>query len=131
MVGSVIYKDDREVLQPIIEKIANRDDIQLVIFGLSQEKLSDKLENFYKEDTGFWRNLKNIEWIKNVSIDKYIKTLDSLKLDLMIAPRKDNYFNRCKSNLKYLEASMLKIPFIGQSFSDGNSPYDKDLDGKN
>lgn len=131
MVGSVLYKDDREVLQPIIEKLANRDDIQLVIFGLTPEKLSEQLTEFYKEDRDFWLSLKNIEWIKNVPIDQYIKTLDSLKLDLMIAPRKDNYFNRCKSNLKYLEASMLKIPFIGQSFSDKNSPYDKDIDWTN
>ncbi len=131
LVGSVLYQDDREVLQPILEKISNNKDIQLVIFGMSKEKLTDKLENFYKSDLLFWRELKNLEWVSSVPIKYYIKTLHSLNLDFMIAPRKDNYFNRCKSNLKYLEASMLRIPFIGQSFSDGNSPYDKDLNGEN
>lgn len=131
LVGSVLYKDDREVLQPIIEKLSTDNSIQLVIFGMNPVKQSEKVEEFYKEDFGFWRNLKNIEWVGNVPINKYIETLNNLRLDIMIAPRKDNYFNRCKSNLKFLEAAMLEIPFIGQSFSDGNSPYDKDLDGNN
>lgn len=131
LVGSVLYKDDREVLQPIIEKLVKDERIQLVIFGMNPIKQSKKVEEFYKEDFGFWRNLKNIEWVGNVPINKYIETLNNLRLDIMIAPRKDNYFNRCKSNIKFLEAAMLEIPFIGQSFSDGNSPYDKDLDGNN
>jgi len=131
LVGSVLYKDDREVLQPIIEKLSKDKRVKIVIFGMNPNKLPPKSEAFYKDDLEFWRGLKNIEWIENVPITKYIETLANLRLDIMLAPRKDNYFNRCKSNLKYLEASMLEIPFIGQSFSDGNSPYDKDLDGDN
>ncbi len=42
----------------------------------------------------------------------------------MIIPRADTLFNRCKSNLKFLEASMLEIPVIAQSFPDGQSPYE-------
>lgn len=38
-------------------------------------------------------------------------------------PRADNYFNRCKSNVKFLEASMLEIPVVAQSFDDG--PYEE------
>ena len=131
LVGSVLYKDDREVLQPIIEKLVKDERIQLVIFGMNPIKQSKKVEDFYKDDLGFWRQLNNLEWVANVPIAKYIEALNNLRLDIMIAPRKDNYFNRCKSNLKFLEAAMLEIPFIGQSFSDGNSPYDKDLDGNN
>ena len=41
----------------------------------------------------------------------------------MVIPRKDNYFNRCKSNLKFLEASLLRIPVIAQGFEDCLSPY--------
>ena len=131
LVGSVLYKDDREVLQPIIEKLVKDERIQLVIFGMNPIKQSKKVEDFYKDDFGFWRQLNNLEWVANVPINKYIETLNNLRLDIMLAPRKDNYFNRCKSNIKFLEAAMLEIPFIGQSFSDGNSPYDKDLDGNN
>jgi glycosyltransferase involved in cell wall biosynthesis len=41
----------------------------------------------------------------------------------MEIPRADNYFNRCKSNLKFLEASMFEIPVVAQAFSTGDSPY--------
>jgi len=36
----------------------------------------------------------------------------SLGIDIAIAPLKDIPFNRCKSNIKYLEASMLGIPTV-------------------
>lgn len=35
-----------------------------------------------------------------------------LGIDIAIAPLKDIHFNRCKSNIKYLEASMLGIPTV-------------------
>jgi glycosyltransferase involved in cell wall biosynthesis len=35
-----------------------------------------------------------------------------LDIDIAIAPLKDTTFNRCKSNIKYLEASMLGIPTV-------------------
>jgi glycosyltransferase involved in cell wall biosynthesis len=41
----------------------------------------------------------------------------------MLIPRKDNYFNRCKSNIKFLEASMLEIPVVATSFKNG--PYEE------
>jgi glycosyltransferase involved in cell wall biosynthesis len=53
----------------------------------------------------------------------YYDKLNSLKLDMMIIPREDNYFNRAKSNLKFLEASMFEIPCIVSGFADGKSPY--------
>jgi hypothetical protein len=53
----------------------------------------------------------------------YFDTLNELRLDLMLIPRADRYFNKCKSNLKFLEASMLEVPTICQGFSTGDSPY--------
>ena len=41
-----------------------------------------------------------------------------------LIPRADNYFNRCKSNCKYLEKSAYGIPVIAQSFDTHDSPYD-------
>ena len=56
----------------------------------------------------------------------YFDTLNDLELDIMMIPRKDNYFNKCKSNIKFLEASMCEIPVITNYFKD--SPYEKDGD---
>jgi glycosyltransferase involved in cell wall biosynthesis len=43
-----------------------------------------------------------------------------------VIPRQNTYFNKCKSNLKFLESSMLEIPVIAQAFDDGLSPYQVD-----
>ena len=43
---------------------------------------------------------------------EYPAFLNSLDLDIAIAPIKDTQFNRCKSNIKWLEHSMLKVPMV-------------------
>lgn len=47
-----------------------------------------------------------------VSIDKFPAYIKGWDLDIGIAPLKDNYMNRAKSNLRWLEYSALKIPGV-------------------
>lgn len=47
-----------------------------------------------------------------VHFDKYYKTLGDLGLSIGVAPLVDNAFNRCKSNLRWLEYSALGIPTV-------------------
>lgn len=42
------------------------------------------------------------------------------KIDLLCAPLIDSEFNRCKSNIKFLEFSALGIPMCGQNISTYN-----------
>lgn len=42
----------------------------------------------------------------------YPEWLASLGIDIGIAPLKDTEFNRCKSNIKWLEHAMLEIPMV-------------------
>ena len=134
-IGSVMYLEDRGVIADLIKELSERDDIQLVCFGLIPPNMRvNKNKEYYKRmknDCDFWDSI-DCEWQGSVSIDRYIPTLNDMRLDMMIMARKDNYFNRCKSNIKYLEASMLAIPCVCQSFEDGLSPYDNDIiDGYN
>lgn len=128
--GSATLNGDCEPILRLLESFKNRDDIQLVIFGLPDKTASKEIKELYKDDIKFWDNL-DVEWHPFSSMKDYFKTLASLKLDIALVPRKDNYFNRCKSNLKFLEASMLEIPVVAQGFNDGLSPYqgadDKDF----
>lgn len=48
-------------------------------------------------------------------VESYLSTLNDLKLDIGIAPIEDSEFNRCKSNLKFLEYSACSIPTIASS----------------
>lgn len=53
-------------------------------------------------------------------IFNYPREMQLRKIDLLIAPLIDNAFNRCKSNIKFLEFSALGIPMCGQNISTYN-----------
>lgn len=118
ILGSVVSNDDWHIARKAIESIADK--VTFVLMGVPDE---DKYTS-YKEDMKFWRSLPHVEEYGNVVFGDYYNTIQNLACDIAIAPRADNYFNRCKSNLKFLECSMLGLPFIGQSFEDGLSPYE-------
>lgn len=120
--GSVGITNDVEVLKPIIEKYQNDPRVRLVLLSLPPEGQNEIYKKLYAEEYAFWNKI-NIEWHSFVPYHEYYDYLNGLKLDMVIIPRFDSYFNRCKSNLKFLENSMLEIPTIGQAFPTGDSPY--------
>lgn len=126
IIGSVASNKDYESIIPALDTLKNSDDVQLVLFALPQKTEHTKLAvELYKPEFDFWSQY-NPEWHHFVPMSEYTKKLSDLKLDIILIPRYDNYFNRCKSNLKFLEASMLKVPVIAQGFEDGLSPYQVD-----
>ncbi len=121
--GSTTINGDCYPVKEALQELSKRDNVTIVMFGLPAKDLqTDLIKDFYKDDFNFWDKI-NIEWHPFVPAEDYYRTLNELRLDIALIPRKDNYFNRCKSNLKFLEASMLEIPCIAQGFEDGNSPY--------
>lgn len=123
--GSVGVTSDVDVLKPIIEHYQNDPRVRLVLLSLPPEGENEIYKKLYAEEYAFW-NKVNIEWHSFVSSDIYYDYLNDLKLDMVIVPRSDSLFNRCKSNLKFLENSMLEIPTIAQSFPTKDSPYELD-----
>lgn len=132
-VGSVGYAHDYEHVKNVIRELGKDKRVQLVLFGLwsgTKRATNPKVEQVFKNEYAFWDTIEK-EHAPWVPIAEYQETLNDLKLDMMLIPRRENDFNRAKSNIKFLEASMLKIPVIAQSFSDGTSPYDYDINGDN
>lgn len=122
--GSVASNRDYENLIPLLEKLKDRKDVQLVLQALPADKPDlQQAREMYKPELDFW-NQYNVEWYPFMTLPEYIEFVQKLKIDIMLIPRHDNYFNRCKSNLKFLEASMCKMATVAQSFPDGNSPYE-------
>lgn len=128
--GSAMANEDYVHILPILEELSKRDDIQLVMFGHPDNNVEDNNKRFYEED---YKRLSalNPEWHYYVPFSQYFEKLNSLRLDIALIPRHDSYFNRAKSNLKFLEASMLEIPVIAQGFEDGKSPYQVNPEDKN
>jgi glycosyltransferase involved in cell wall biosynthesis len=124
LVGSVMYHQDFEVIKPLLKKLDKSDKVQLVLFGLWTDKKRSEnplIEKVLRREYKFWDSLKNKEQAQWCEVNAYMDTLNQLRLDMMLIPRRANYFNKCKSNIKFLEASMLEIPVIASNFH--NSPY--------
>jgi glycosyltransferase involved in cell wall biosynthesis len=128
--GSVASSLDYASIIPTLEALKGRDDVQIVLFALPPDNDLYKLQReIYAKEIVFW-NQYNVEWHPQVAIADYMDKLAEIELDIMLIPRYDSYFNRCKSNLKFLEASMLEIPVVAQGFADGKSPYQDPEDAK-
>jgi hypothetical protein len=127
--GSVAITSDMEVLEPIVRHFHDKPNVKIVLFSMPPNREDKMARELYADEYKFWESV-NIEWQPFVDMDQYYDTLNNLKLDIMIIPRADTYFNRAKSNIKFLEASMLEIPVIAQGFADGLSPYQDPEDSK-
>lgn len=134
LTGSASYTQDFTHISEYLRELDKRDDIQLVLYGLwGKKKRRDNplVEKTYGKEYDFWDSLPNLEHAEWTEMKDYQESLNNLKIDIMLIPRKENYFNRCKSNVKFLEASMLEISVVAQSFLTKDSPYDNVIDGKN
>jgi glycosyltransferase involved in cell wall biosynthesis len=121
--GSIGSSTDLDVVAPIIKHYEHDPRVKIVFFSLPpNRKENPVVEKIYRDEYAFLDSV-DVEWHPTVNADVYYDKLNSLRLDMMIIPRADNYFNRAKSNLKWLEASMFEIPCIVQGFADGKSPY--------
>jgi glycosyltransferase involved in cell wall biosynthesis len=121
--GSIGMSSDLDVLSPIIKHYENDKRVRIVFFSLPSNRESNPIvTKAYEHEYNFLDSV-NVEWHPTVNADLYYDKVNSLKLDIMLIPRADNYFNRAKSNLKFLESSMFEIPIIAQGFPDGKSPY--------
>lgn len=58
-----------------------------------------------------WIDFKQVRW----KIDEYPQKLYDLNISVALAPLRDTEFNRCKSNLKFLEWSYLNVPVLASN----------------
>lgn len=115
--GSCLYYTEWKTIKKVVDKIIE-DGNTLVVFGVN--KFDKCLENTVID----LLNRENVEIVESCDVQDYYNIMNDLKIDCVLIPREDKYFNVCKSNIKLLECSMLKIPCIVSSFKENNSPYD-------
>lgn len=104
-----IRNDISDVL-PYIRKTTKK--FKWVIFGGIIPELIDLIKS------------GDIEFHEGVDILHYPDVLSKLELQYIIAPLQDNIFNRCKSNIKLLEAWSLGIGCAGQDICTYNKYTD-------
>ncbi len=97
--GSITHVEDvRMILEPLTRICKEFKNVQLITLG--DPRVTD-----------LFRGLP-IEGQNGVPMDAWPTKLRSLRLDIGLAPLQDNEFNRCKSNIKWIEYSIMEIPGV-------------------
>lgn len=97
-IGSASHLADRSVIQDAIHVIMKKyPEVDFYHAGMC---IVDGKEN------------REFSFAGTKGYEEYPQFLNSLKLDIAIAPIKNTRFNRSKSNIKWLEHAMLKTPMV-------------------
>lgn len=97
--GSFTHAADLELIVPLLERI--------------KEKFGDKVK--FKFLGCKPKNLKTVDFeyeAENFSYNDFAYKLINCEFDIALAPLQINDFNKSKSNIKYLEYSISKIPAV-------------------
>ena len=94
--GGMSHAGDLEILRPAMEAIG--DEVTWVFMGMQLENPPVR-----------------VEYHEGVPVVHYLDAMAQLDLDLVLAPLEDNPFNRCKSNLRLIEAGAMGACAIAQN----------------
>lgn len=99
--GGAGHQRDLEILEEVLPEIVKKyPEVKIQMLG-------------YVKDNPVFETMKNVEIINTwETIAKYPEMKAKLNWDIELAPLVDTEFNRCKSNLRWLEASALRIPVV-------------------
>lgn len=92
--GGISHRGDLEMIFDIVREFSNQ--VEWVFMGMCPDKLRPYVHEIH---TG-------------VDLSLYPAALESLNLDLALAPVEENSFNACKSNLRLLEYGACGVPVI-------------------
>lgn len=97
--GSITHVDDMKMIAEPVKKICKEfPKVQLIMVG--DPRVADIFKGY------------NVEWMNGVPFEAWPAKLHSLQLDIGLAPLRNTYFNKCKSNIKWMEYSIAYIPGI-------------------
>jgi glycosyltransferase involved in cell wall biosynthesis len=107
--GSQTHKEDLASIKQVFEQITEEyPNVQWVIWGPDHNDIEGLFGKIPKE---------RFEIIEMVPFDDYYDKLNSLTIDIGICPLAYIYYNECKSNIKWLEYSALKVPAVASKIS--------------
>jgi glycosyltransferase involved in cell wall biosynthesis len=97
--GSITHVDDMKMIVEPIRRICKEfKNVQLVVIG--DPRVGQLFEGL------------PVETQMGVPFDAWPSKLASLRLDIGLAPLRDTFFNRCKSNIKWIEYAIMHIPGV-------------------
>lgn len=97
--GTSHYNDLKMIVKPLKRILSEFPNVKLYLVGELRAK-------------EWFKDYKNVECMLSVPFDAYPTRLHGLRLDIGLAPLQNNAFNRCKSNIKFLEYAIAKVPGV-------------------
>jgi len=97
--GSITHLEDVKMISEPVKRISKEfPEVRLILMG------DPRLAEFFEGVP--------MEVMNGVPFEAYPAKLHSLRLDIGLAPLRDTEFNKCKSNIKWQEYSVAKVPGI-------------------
>jgi len=91
--GSGSHQKDWEMVEPVLRKLKEEKGVKIKVLGPMVTAIADE----------------QVSWVEAL---EYPKALSDLGISIGVAPLKDSAMSRGKSNLRWLEYSMLKVPTV-------------------
>jgi len=111
--GSTSHTGDLQMIKPVIDKILNKyPQVQFIYVGTGGIRTDDLHAKFIYGDDLFRGLPNNRESMLPITAKLWPYILSTLQADIAIAPLEKNDFNKYKSQCKYLEYSINKIPSV-------------------
>lgn len=134
--GSISHYKDLKMVIPALQLIQQKHpNVEFVFMGwdgrVKQAKFNPKTKDVFFADLAesqgghslFDPNFLNFEYELWSEPNLYPIKLNNLRLDIAIAPIKNDLFNRCKSEIKVLEYGALEIPVVASKVA----PYERPI----
>lgn len=114
--GTKTHNNDFELIRkPLLKILKNYNNVHLYVLG---ELILDSSYNDYKD---------RVHKIPILSSDSYYAEMS--KYDIALMPLVDNIFNKAKSNIKYIEASVMHLPSISSKLDEFTGVITSGLNG--
>jgi O-antigen biosynthesis protein len=111
--GSTSHTGDLLEMKPILKEVLDRHpEVQFIYIGMGGTRTKDVQAKFIYGDDFFEGLPENREALLPVPGNMWPYILATVNADLAIAPLEKNYFNKFKSQCKFLEYSIARIPAI-------------------
>ena len=125
--GSSFHEKDLEQLVEPLKYILENYDVNVYFFGDIPEGLT-KFKRIRNTNLGIMspdpKYSPNLGFIPQTTLKEYAKVLTAIHPNIGLCPLEDNVFNRSKSNIKYLEYTMVNACTVASDIG----PY-KDIKG--
>lgn len=97
--GSMTHMSDLKLVEKPLKRLMDENPkVRLIFCG--ETRIADLFEGY------------PVETFLGVPFDAWPSRLNGLRLDIGIAPLRDSEFNRCKSNIKWQEYAINKVPGV-------------------